>query len=297
MKYKYLSDKYKISEICFGCEPLGGYDWGKIEVPKIEEGIKRAIDLGLNFFDTADVYGLGLSEKRLSKILGQKRLDMVIATKGGISWKTNTKSGRVETKINGNSNYLRKAVEGSLKRLKLDILPLYYLHWPDPNTDIKKSFSFLRKLQREEKIDLIGCSNLSAKQIDEATKVADISVLQLPLNYLLGVPKEEIVRICKKKNIKLISYGSLAQGLMTGKYHENSSFDKNDRRSRLPLFKGKNYKLALKKVMKAKLEAQSEEMSLAQFALKWVLNQDEVISVISGIKNKEQIEENLFYSN
>ena len=115
--------KSKFSKICFGCEALGGMDWGEVNLKDLEDAINVAIDLGVNFFDTADVYGLGLSEKRLSQILGQRRLDMIIGTKGGIQWTESTK-GRAKTRFNSSPEYIETCVEESLKRLKLEIIPI-----------------------------------------------------------------------------------------------------------------------------------------------------------------------------
>jgi aryl-alcohol dehydrogenase-like predicted oxidoreductase len=151
-----------ISRLCFGCEPLGGIDWGVVDVAGIGSAIDRALDLGIDFFDTADVYGLGLSEERLSQTLGHRRHDVVIATKGGVSWSTPTSQSRASITRDSSPSYLRTAVENSLRRLRLDVLPIYYVHWPDPSTPIEATFAELEKLRTEGKIGSLGCSNYSA---------------------------------------------------------------------------------------------------------------------------------------
>ena len=125
-----------ISPICFGCEPLGGTDWGDINVGDIENAIHKALDLGINFFDTAGVYGLGLSEERLSKILGNRRNDVIIATKGGLTWKESQLDRSVVIK-DSSPLAIKKDIECSLRRLRLETLPIFFVHWPDINTQLK----------------------------------------------------------------------------------------------------------------------------------------------------------------
>ena len=120
----------KLSSICFGCEPLGGTDNGDFDLKSLSKAIDIAIDLGINFFDTAGVYGLGLSEERLTKILGKRRHNLVIATKGGLSWKKNN-LGRAVVVKDCSSFAIRRDVESSLSRLKLETLPIFFVHWPD----------------------------------------------------------------------------------------------------------------------------------------------------------------------
>ncbi len=279
------------SKICFGCEPLGGFNWGNINLSQIEEAISISIDSGVNFFDTADVYGLGLSEKRLSRILGEKRHDMIIATKGGVSWKK--KGSKIITCRNMSAEYIRLAVEGSLKRLRIDILPVYFIHWPDNKSDILETFSLLAKLQEEQKIGLIGCSNFSYEEIQKALKVSDISLIQAPLNIIDGMPDKKILKLCKKKDIKIVAYNVLFSGLLSGKYNEDTKFLKNDRRSRLKSFSKKNLKEHFKIINKLEEKSEKSNQSLLKLSLNWPFKNENVLSLITGIKNSEQIKENV----
>jgi len=293
MKYSTLSTSQTVSKLCFGCEPLGGTDWGNVNIDNIEAAINRAIELGVNFFDTADVYGLGLSEERLSSILGHRIHDMTIATKGGVSWVTSRDKERVRTSVNCSVPYIQKAVEDSLRRLNLDCLPLYYIHYPDPNTEIRHTFECLSKLQSQGKIKLLGCSNYNSDQLSQACEVARISVLQIPVNFLLGAPTQALLDTCIKFDIKIVAYNVLSYGLLTGKYNSTSRFKKNDRRSLLPLFQPEQLEKALKVVNKAKILAQNEALSVGQYAINWVLQQENIAAAITGIKNVEQVEQNL----
>lgn len=281
----------KLSSICFGCEPLGGTDSGDVDLNEIKKAIYKALDLGVNFFDTAGVYGLGLSEERLSKILGSRRHEVVIATKGGLSWK---ESSSVRSIIIKNSSpvAIRRDIESSLKRLRLDCLPIFFIHWPDNNIPIEDTFNELLKIQNEGKIKSIGCSNFSAQQLRAACNISQVDYLQLPTNLLSGEIDSEVSNICTKNKIKVIAYNILENGLLAGKLHKDTNFPKNDRRSRLPLFKGMEFINALNKVEELKVKASENDNNLLQYSINWVLMQKNISSVIIGIKNSEQIKEN-----
>ena len=288
MKY---SEK-KISRLCYGCEALGGKDWGKFDLFALQEGIEKSIDLGLNFFDTADVYGLGLSEKRLSKILGPRRHDFIIGTKGGIQWKE-TSNSRAKTFKNSSPDYIHECVNKSLKRLKIDVIPVYYIHWPDPKTRISQTFEVLQKLVDQGKIKYLGCSNFNLNQIKEASQVAKISFIQMPVNILNSPLPPSYSEFCKTQSIKIVAYNTLASGLLSGKYNANSTFSKNDRRSRLDDFKKNNLRTVEGELNKLKHKAHKEDLSLAQYSIKIILKDLNIESAIVGIKNKDQAIENL----
>ena len=280
-----------MTSIFFGCEPLGGTDWGHVDVGNIKNAIHKALDLGINSFDTAGVYGLGLSEERLSKILGSRRHDMIIATKGGLSWKEKNSERSIVIKDSSPAS-IRRDVESSLRRLRLETLPIFFVHWPDDNTAIEDTFLELLLLKKEGKIQSIGCSDFSEKQLKQAITISKVDYIQIPVNILSGSPDQNISAICKKNDIKLIAYNVLANGLLTGKYNENSIFPNNDRRSRLPLFKGINFRHAIDKVEVLKVKAAENNISLAQYVINWTLMHENISSVILGIKNSKQIEDN-----
>lgn len=282
----------KLSQQCFGCEPLGGTDWGTVDVAEIGRAINRALDLGIDFFDTADVYGLGLSEERLALALGHRRHEVVIATKGGVSWGTSASGVRARISHDSSPQYIRTAVEGSLRRLKLDVLPIYYIHWPDSATPIEATFSALEKLRTEGKIASLGCSNYSSDQVSRACGVAKVEYVQLPMNILEGGPGADMMEVCVRNQLRIVAYNVLVQGLLTGKYTESTRFPPDDRRSRLPLFQGQQYLDALAKVSQITEKAVSQRMTPAQYAIRWVLRQPCVASAIVGIKSVRQLDEN-----
>ena len=286
MKYSTWKDK-NLSKLCFGCEPLGGTDWGELDIKEIESAVHRSIELGLNFFDTADIYGLGQSEIRLSNILGSKRSEMFIATKGGVSWKET--SSRASTKLNLDPEYIRKAAENSLKRLRIDTIPLYYIHWPDPTIDMRATFEVLSCLKDQGKIQHIGCSNFNIDQLRILYEISSIDFLQIPVNLLNGLPDQSLINFCKTNSINIVAYNVLASGLLTGKYNEQSSFTEEDRRSRTDTFSKNNFI----RLNALKQQAELESKSILEHSLKWIFNNNSVEFAITGIKNKYQIEENI----
>jgi aryl-alcohol dehydrogenase-like predicted oxidoreductase len=281
-----------LSQLCFGCEPLGGTDWGTVDIGEIGRAIDRALDVGVDFFDTADVYGLGLSEVRLSQALGHRRHDVVIATKGGVSWSRANALVRARVAYDSSPKYIRTAVDNSLRRLRLKVLPVYYIHWPDPKTPIETTFSALETLRAEGKIRSLGCSNYSADQVARACEAATVEYVQLPINVLEGGPGPDMMEVCARHQLRIVAYNVLAQGLLTGKYTECSRFPPGDRRSRLPLFQGQRYRDALVRAAQIREEAISENLTSAQYAIRWVLRQPHVASAIVGIKSVKQLDEN-----
>ncbi len=281
-----------VSKICFGCEPLGGTDWGEVDVKAIAGAVDCAIELGVNFFDTADVYGLGLSETRLSEILGPRRHDVVIATKGGMSWQLPASGERATIRRDSSPKYLRSAVEASLRRLRLERLPVYFIHWPDPHTDIRTTFECLAELQDTGKIGWIGCSNFNAGQVRLACEVANVALVQLPVNILGDDMEPGMRQVVLDKDIGVVAYNVLANGLLSGKYGPDARFPESDRRSRLPLFQGDAYRQALQQVHEISDAAAAEGLTCAQYSIAKVGRRAEVTSAILGIKNRRQIEEN-----
>ncbi len=282
----------KVSKFCFGCEALGGNDWGNVDLKEIEKSIHNALDLGINFFDTAAIYGLGLSEIRLSKILGKKRYEVILATKGGLTWgKTN--NGRAKVVKDSSKENIRKGILNSLSRLRIESIPIYYIHWPDETTPLEETFSTLEQARKEGLINKIGCSNFGLEQLIEIKEYCKIDFLQIPMNILEPFPKK-LLDFSQANNLKVIPYNVLASGLLTGKYDISTKFLKNDRRSRDPRFKDQLFINYLKKVDSLKKKARDQNLTITQYSIKEVLNQKSVESVIIGIKNTQQLEENIY---
>lgn len=281
------------AKLCFGCEPLGGTDWGVVDLEEIGKAIRCALDHGVNFFDTAGVYGLGESERRLANILGDMRHEVIIGTKGGLSWEGGNPGLRARVYRDSSPSALRRDVEESLRRLRVETIPIYYVHWPDPKTDIRETFQFLSTLKAEGKIQNIGCSNFNALQLKTACRYADVSYIQLPIN-ILGNSRIEasLENVISEHKIKVVAYNVLAYGLLTGKFTNQSSFAENDRRSRLAIFRGDDFKAVLKAVKDISLEAQKNNKTCAQYSIMKVLEMKHIVSVVLGIKSVKQFIEN-----
>lgn len=281
--------KAKLPNFCFGCEPLGGTDWGDYFVSDVKKAISDALDLGVTFFDTADVYGLGLSETRLSQVLGSNRHDLIIATKGGIEWNS-IPNARAKTRVNLSVDFLQKSLHESLKRLKVDRIPIYYIHWPLNNYDLTPVFEFLYQMREQCKIEKIGCSNFNISQLENVARVTNIDVIQIPINILNSPPDKRIIDFAKNKSIEVVAYNVLASGLLGGAYSVKSKFPKSDRRSRLDIFKEPSFSRMLQDVDLLKKRAGEHDISLPLYASQAVLNTDGVSSIIVGIKNSSQLE-------
>jgi len=292
MEYKNLGlTDLKISYIGFGGDPIGGHGWGKVKDKDSIAAIHKALELGINFFDTADIYGLGHSEKILSKALGKHRKKVIIATKLGLKWNHETKI----TQRDLSPEHIINAVEGSLRRLRIDRIPLYQIHYPDPKTLIQKTMEVLEKLKKAGKIQYIGCSNFLDKLIDESQKYGRLESLQTSYNILDRKGEKTLFGTCHKFKMSILAYGPLAQGLLTGKYGPNTKFAPNDRRSRQTYknFHGKRFEASLMILEKIKKIAAKYNKTCTQVALRWILGNPSITTIIVGAKTPEQIEQNV----
>jgi aryl-alcohol dehydrogenase-like predicted oxidoreductase len=288
MEYTEIAGFRNVSRLGFGCWATGGHGWGNIDDHEAVAAVKCAFDRGITFYDTADVYGFGKSEERLCRALGKHRHNVTIATKFGVRWDDNGKTWK-----DISPSYMRKALEASLRRLKLECIPIYYVHWPDGKTDLTDILQVMTDCIQEGKIGAIGISNFSAEQIKEAVEIGPIHAYQTRLNLLERKAKYDTLPLCRANNIAFISWGSLADGLLTGKFLKESTFSDSDHRNRNPHFHGSQLLLNLKKVEKLKRLASARNVSTAQLALRWLLDTTGVSSVLVGAKSPIQIEENI----
>jgi aryl-alcohol dehydrogenase-like predicted oxidoreductase len=280
-----------VSRIAFGCEPLGGMDWGRVDADEVAGAVRTAIDLGINFFDTADVYGLGRSEERLAKALGENRKEAVIASKFGIGWVADPGSGRARTFRNASARRVREALEASLRRLQLKCIPLYFLHWPDPGTPLEETLAALERERQAGKIRYIGLSNCSAATIAEAARIAPIAAVQVQYSLISRQAEEDLLPLCRRSAIGVLAYGVLAQGLLSGKIDAAARFGPDDRRSRLPHFAPENLSRHVERQRRVYRLAAAGGQTQAQFAVRWVLDQPGVACAIVGAKRPAQIVE------
>lgn len=293
MEYQALGNtSLKISRIGFGCWAMGGHGWGQVSDRESIDAVKTALEFGINFFDTADVYGFGHSEEILSKALGNRRHDVVIATKFGVSWDEAANIGR-----NCSEVYIMKAVDASLKRLNIDCIPLYQIHWPDPKTPFKETVRALQKCRKQGKIKYIGCSNFSDKNLLQALVYADIQSIQLPYNILRREIESEMIPLSIENKLSVLVYDTLARGLLSGKYGLNTAFGSNDSRSRDSNFIGQKFKDNLLIVEKLRTIGGKYGKSPAQVAIRWVLDNPLITCAIIGMKTDQQVKDNLLSIN
>lgn len=283
----------QISKLAFGCEPLGGTDWGTVNIKEIHRAIQYAFDCGISAFDVADVYGLGKAELELSKALGSKIREAFIITKYGVRWENKNLGERAKTYIDNSPEYMIKALESSLKRLNLEAIPLYFIHWPDEKTKLEVIVEALEKIKQEGKILNYGVSNLFKIEDLNEFKTNKLFAYQGPLNLVDFKRSLAAFEVAKKYGMKTFSYGPLAQGLLTGKFNKKSKFEMNDRRSRLPHFHPDQWYENNKILEVLNQISLQYDKSISQIAIRWVMDNCAINSVIVGAKNCEQVKSNI----
>lgn len=277
-----------VSRVGMGGCPLGGHGWGRVDDDESIAAVRRALDRGVTFFDTADVYGLGHSEEILAEALGPRHRDVVVATKFGVF-----KDAQGRTVKDTSPAHLRRALEASLRRLKLDRIPLYYVHWPDGVTPIEETMIELLRQRNAGKIGGIGLSNFPAELVERALAVGPVQVVQVQLSLLDRTPIAELLQIVEQTGIALVTWGSLAQGLLTGKYDIDAQFKLDDRRRRYENFLGEKFRRNLAVVDCLKLVANRLGRTPAQVALRWVLDYPGIAVALFGAKRPAQIDDNV----
>lgn len=287
MKYRQLGKTDLIvSRICFGCWQLSPRFWGKVSLEDWNNALERAIELGINFIDTADAYGDGFAESVLGDFLKGHgcRKDLIIATK--FYWNFADPENRYpDTRY----DYILKECEASLKRLKTDYIDLYQIHAWDPLTRPEEVASALTTLQKQGKIRWIGVSNMNVHQISMYLRYMDVECLQPLYNILDRDVEKEELPFCLEKRIGVITYSSLARGLLTGKYSLDKKFE--DSRAQHPRFTGEGFKKILNAVDGyMKPVAEKLGLTVPELAIRWILTHPAVTSAIVGIKHPQHIE-------
>ena len=285
MKYRTLAHQEKLSAIGLGCMSMS-HAYG---VPDDEESIATlhyALDLGINFWDTADVYGYGINESLISKVLTQNRDKIFIATKFGFK---QTEDGK--STFDGSPTHIKVAVEASLQRLNIDVIDLYYAHRIDPNVPVEEMVGAMAELVKEGKVRYLGLSEASANSLRRANAVHPISALQSEYSLLTREVEKDILPACKELGITFVPFSPLARGLMTNTLNLAELAD-NDFRKTLPRYQEahqeNNHQLA---AAFAKL-ATEKRCTPAQLALAWLLAQGENIIPIPGTKKREKLKDN-----
>jgi len=278
----------KISRLGFGTWAIGGFGWGKINDADSIIAIRKAWDLGINFFDTADVYGQGHAEEILARALGESRKNVVIATKFGVRVGPNSKTFK-----DISPKYAVEALEASLRRLKIECISLYQIHWPDGATSIEETMMALIKCQEQGKIRHIGYSNFSVDLMERAESVGRGESLQAPYSLIDRSAEKELLSACVKFGLTPITYGTLAQGLLAGKINADVKLDANDVRRRCVGWRKGEFEKSLA-IARSMVEiSQNLGKTAAQTAIRWALDKNEKGAVLVGMTRPDQVEENL----
>ena len=272
-----------------GC-PMGGYGWGNVQESELLDAISEALDKGVNFFDTADTYGLGQSERTLAKGLGERRKNVVIESKFGV------RVGGGKTVYDNSPEYIQTALEESLRRLNTDYIDIYTIHYRDGKTPIADVIGKLDELKAAGKIRHYGLSNIHGNEADELIPYAEKFVCcQDEFSLACRKNEADLFLLQSKLHVTPMTWGSLGQGLLTGKYGADVKFGADDRRSReiYVNFHGEKLKQNLCIVEVLKKIAENHGRTVAACAIRWILDTLPESVVIAGVKRPSQLDSNI----
>lgn len=250
--------------------------------------IHRALEMGINFLDTADIYGSGRNEELVGRAISGRRNGIVLATKFGIV-RTADPAYRG---VSGRPDYVRRSCEASLKRLGVDVIDLYYQHRVDPQTPIEDTVGAMKRLIEEGKVRFLGLSEAGPKTLRRASAVHPIAALQTEYSLWSRDPEDEILPTCRELGITFVAYSPLGRGFLTGRIKSVDDLAPDDFRRNSPRFQGENFQKNLDLVDRVKQMANEKACTPAQLALRWVLEQGEDIVPIPGTKKRLYLEEN-----
>jgi len=303
MKYRQLGDTdLNVPVVSFGAWAIGGWRWGRTDDKAAVRAIQRAIDLGMTCIDTAPVYGQGHSESLVGKAIAGCRDEVVIATKCGLRWDCDDGDFAADSVDNDGRplrlyrnlqpESIRHEVDQSLYRLGIDRIDLYQCHWPDITTPLDETMGVMVELQQQGKIRHIGVSNFTADMVEKCMSMTRVVSVQSRYNALARNIEQDLLPFCTEHGLGVLTYSSIAQGLLTGKVTMDRVFPKTDQRSEKPWFRPENRKRVLDMLPKIQPIADAHGASLAQVAGAWVVAQPGVTTALVGARNEQQVEEN-----
>jgi len=286
----------QVSAIGVGCWEIGG-GYGSIEETQFIQAVHRALDLGINCFDTAEGYGFGASERSLAKALGNRRKEALVVTKFGIGYK------EAPNFRDSSRQRVMASIEKSLQNLNTDYVDVYMVHWPDVNTPFEETMRALDDLVQQGKVRAVGISNFRLSQIETSMQTRRVDVAQYCWNMFDRRMQKEIYPYCRDHNIGVMAYGSLAYGLLTGTFTEDMDFGTDDWRARRGRMGGINlfqhlfgpdyFSRNLRVVEELKALAARYGKSLPQFALRWTTSNPVISTALVGCRNIAEVEDNV----
>lgn len=292
MQYRALGDSdLEVSAIGFGGWPMGGHRYGGSNDDEEVGAVRRALDTGINLFDTASGYGLGHSETVLGWALKGRWDDVVVVTKTGICWEEASQRFVRDSR----PEQIQEQCEASLRNLGTDRIDVYLIHWPDPDTQMDVTMRAMENLQDAGKIAYVGVSNFPPALMDQARAVVSIITNQVGYHMLDRRNADQIIPYCAANEIGVMAYGSLAHGVLTGAFTEDPQFDDDDWRKSgyafgLPLFHPRHLPATLEAVDEVTGAAASAGLTTSQLALRWVLEEPAISTALVGFRNAEEVD-------
>jgi len=278
----------EVSALGLGCMGMS-MAYGKTDDAESLKTLRHAIDIGVNFLDTSDLYGDGHNERLIAELMHNvKRDQVIIATKCGF-----VRLGEFKYRIDASAKHIKEACDASLKRLGIDVIDLYYLHRADRTIPIEESVAALADLVRDGKVRHIGLSEVTSGTLRRAAKIHPITALQSEYSLWERKPEKDILATCRELEIGFVPYSPLGRGFLTGKIRDLSTLEKNDFRRIAPKFQGENLQHNLKLADAVIALAKEKKCTPAQLALAWVLAQGENIVPIPGTRSIQRLDENV----
>jgi aryl-alcohol dehydrogenase-like predicted oxidoreductase len=290
MQERTLGKSLKVSALGLGCMGMSEFYGGSESEQDSIAVIHRALDLGINFLDTADIYGPYKNEVLVGKAIRDRRDRVVLATKFGIV--RDSKAGAVSG-VNGRPEYVKSACAASLQRLGVEMIDLYYQHRVDPNVPIEETVGAMADLVREGKVRHLGLSEAAPETLRRAVAVHPITALQTEYSLWTRDPEDEVLATCRELGVGFVAYSPLGRGFLTGRFRKPEDLPAEDYRRSSPRFQGENFAKNLELVDQVEEMAREKGCTASQLALAWVLTQGDDIVPIPGTKKLHYLEENV----
>jgi len=289
IKYKKIRNELKVSTIALGTWAIGGDFWGEADDASSIRTIKAAIDNGINLIDTAPIYGRGHSEIIVGKAIKGRREDVVISSKCGLTWENQNS----ETEKNLRPESIRQEIDESLSRLGIDVIDIYFIHYPDKDTPLEDTLAELQRIKKAGKVRYLGVSNFDTSLLLEAMEIADIACIQPQYSLLDRNIEDSLLPFCHENNVEVLSYGSLGGGILTGKYTDKFQLNDGDKRSQFyPYFQEPCWTKVLELVEVLKNIAADHNCPVPHVSLNWVRQQSGITSALVGARTVEQAKQN-----